>query len=210
VPFSIDNEPYRGRLSVFQFDQMILVAMEQNAKIAPWTHGKTLSGLQRAATELIPHGFSIALSIRELVRQGYLVSAEILLRPLIERAAVLSYLCEHPEKLTLWEAGWPHKSRPNLATMLRTMKRDGPASAGNPDPISQLVKHFNALVHADPAGARHMAAKLADRVIGYSASMSLADPEKCDEICFQAQMYLIVLFCRAIQVFPEALESIVT
>ena len=71
--FTPDNEPYSGRQSVFQFDNMILVAMEQNQKIAPWTHGRDLTPLQRAGTELIPHGFSIALSIRELVRQGYLI-----------------------------------------------------------------------------------------------------------------------------------------
>ena len=107
--FTPDNEPYLGRESVFQFDQMIQAAMEKNAKIGPWTHGRNLTPLQSAATELLPHGFSIALSIRELVRQGYLISAEILLRPLIERAAVISYLCEAPSALPLWEAGWPHK-----------------------------------------------------------------------------------------------------
>jgi hypothetical protein len=95
--------------------------MEQNTKIGPWTHGRTISPLQMAATELIPHGFSIALSIRELVRQAYLISAEILLRPLIERAAVISYLCETPSALPLWEAGWPHKSRPPLYKMLAAM-----------------------------------------------------------------------------------------
>ena len=92
--FTPDNEPYLGRESVFQFDNMILVAMEQNQRIAPWTQGRDLTPLQWAETELIPHGFSIALSIRELVRQGYLISAEILLRPLIERAAVISYLSD--------------------------------------------------------------------------------------------------------------------
>jgi hypothetical protein len=83
VIFTPGNEPYLGRQSVFQFDKMIQTAMEKNAKIAPWTRGRDLTLLQRAGTELLPHGFSIALSIRELVRQGYLISAEILLRPLI-------------------------------------------------------------------------------------------------------------------------------
>jgi hypothetical protein len=102
---------------------MIKAAMEKNAKIGPWTHGRNLTPLQSAATELLPHGFSIALSIRELVRQGYLISAEILLRPLIERAAVISYLCETPSALPLWEAGWPHKSRPPLYKMLAAMRQ---------------------------------------------------------------------------------------
>lgn len=117
------SRTYLGRESVFQFDQMIKAAMEKNAKIGPWTHGRNLTPLQSAATELLPHGFSIALSIRELVRQGYLISAEILLRPLIERAAVISYLCETPSALPLWEAGWPHKSRPPLYKMLAAMRQ---------------------------------------------------------------------------------------
>jgi len=103
--FTPENEPYLGRESVFHFDQMVQAAMEQNDNIGPWTHGRNLNPLQKAASELLPHGFSIALSIRELVRQGHLISAEILLRPLIERAAVISYLCETPSALDLWEAG---------------------------------------------------------------------------------------------------------
>ena len=67
------NEPYLGRQSVFHFDNMISVAMEASAPIAAYTHQANLSRLQKAATEIIPHGFSLALSIRELVRQGYLV-----------------------------------------------------------------------------------------------------------------------------------------
>lgn len=201
--FNPDNEPYLGRESVFQFDQMIQSAMEENAKIGPWTHGRKLTSLQMAATELLPHGFSIALSIRELVRQGYLVSAEILLRPLIERAAVISYLCETPSALNLWEAGWPHKSRPPLKKMLGTMRGKGGVQE-NEDLAKQITQHFNAIVHADPVGARKQATKLEDGCVVYSASKTLHSIEMCDDICFQAVCYLVVLTARAVQIFPEA------
>lgn len=203
--FMPDNEPYLGRESVFQFDQMIISAMELNQKIAPWTHGKVLSPTQRAATELIPHGFSIALSIRELIRQGYLISAEILLRPLIERAAVLSYLCETPNALPLWEAGWPHRSRPPLYKMLAAMKRpqgDKEQKESEED-AKQITEYFNAIVHADPEGSRGQSIQLKHGRRGYTASKTLQDIEKCDVICFQALLYLIILMARAAQTFPE-------
>ncbi len=180
--------------------------MEKNAKIGPWTHGRNLTPLQSAATELLPHGFSIALSIRELVRQGYLISAEILLRPLIERAAVISYLCETPSALPLWEAGWPHKSRPPLYKMLAAIRQTKGSEQENEDIAKQITQHFNAIVHADPQGAATQSINLGQSRRGYSASKSLDDPEKCDDICFQAAMYLIVLTARAVQVFPEAVE----
>lgn len=205
--FTPDNEPYLGRQSVFQFDNMILVAMEQNQKIAPWTHGRDLTPLQRAGTELIPHGFSIALSIRELVRQGYLIGAEILLRPLIERAAVISYLSETPGALPLWGNGWPHKSRPPLHKMLAAMHGNKGTVQENEDLARQVTQHFNSLVHADPQGARYQSIKTGNGLRGYSASKSLSDTEKCDDICFQAAMYLIILTARACEIFSEALRQ---
>jgi hypothetical protein len=162
-----------------------------------------LTLLQRAGTELLPHGFSIALSIRELVRQGYLISAEILLRPLIERAAVISYLCEKPNALPLWAAGWPHKSRPHLFKLLAAMNGEG-CMQENEDMAKQITQYFNAIMHADPLGAQKQMTKLGDGRGGYTASKSLNDPERCDEICYQAAMYLIILMARACQIFPEA------
>ena len=205
--FTPNNEPYLGRESVFHFDQQILAAMEINAKIAPWTQGRNMTPLQCAASELIPHGFSIALSIRELVRQGYLIGAEILLRPLIERAAVVSYLCDTPSALSLWEGGWPHNSRPPLYKMLAAMRGTKGQVDENEELARQITQHFNQLVHADPLGARKQVTKRGDGSGGYTASKSLNDTERCDDICFQAAMYLIVLFARAVQTFPEAMDQ---
>lgn len=86
--FTPGNEPYLGRQSVYQLDKMLPIFIKQQHRIAAWTHGATLSPLQRAASELVPSACSIALSIRELVRQAYLLSALILTRPLMERVAL--------------------------------------------------------------------------------------------------------------------------
>jgi len=204
--FTPDDEPYLGRGSVFQFDQMIQSAMEINAAVGPWTRVRNLSPLQRAATELIPHGFSIALSIRELVRQGYLISAEILLRPLVERVAVISYLCETPSALDLWEAGWPHKTRPPLYRLLAAMRASGETQE-NEEIAREITQRFNALIHADPMGARRQASKSRDGRFGYTASKSLDDAGRCDDICFQCVSYLVILMARTVEIFPDAVEK---
>src|SRR5438874_10366310 len=122
-PDSPIQDPYLGRQSLHQFDILITAGMALNTAVANGTHGRELTRLQRAGCQIIPNGFSIALSIRELLRAGYLFSAEILLRPLIERVAVLSHLIVTGEDaLILWERGWPHKTRPSLKMMLDQIK----------------------------------------------------------------------------------------
>src|SRR5258705_250823 len=105
--FTPDNEPYLGLESVLWFDRIICWSMESNTKVARWTrqNSNILTGLQRAGCQIIPQGVSIALSIRELIRQAYLLSALILVRPLIERAAVVSYLDTHTAAVADWGRG---------------------------------------------------------------------------------------------------------
>src|SRR3989344_9204142 len=97
--------------------------MKCNKLVAKYTfeNSKQLSRLQWAVCQIIPQGISISLSIRELIRQAYLFSALILIRPLIERDAIISYLNIHPEKVDLWEKGWIHGSRPSLAELQKEM-----------------------------------------------------------------------------------------
>jgi hypothetical protein len=90
--YTPDNEPYLGRETVFAFDNAIIASLNANEHIAPYTYKIEKSDLQLAACQIIPQGISIALSIRELVRQGYLFGALVLTRSLIERAAIILYL----------------------------------------------------------------------------------------------------------------------
>jgi len=64
------------------------------------------------------------LSIRELVRQGYLFGALVLIRSLIERATTIMYLHHNPEKIKIWKGGWKHKERPSLHDMLNSIDKD--------------------------------------------------------------------------------------
>lgn len=203
VIFTPDNEPYLGRELLYHFDQVIISAMEVNRHAASRSTG-TLSRLQRAACQVIPQGFSIALSIRELIRQGYLLSAEILLRPFVERVATISYLCDNPKSVSLWEEGWPHRKRPPLAEMLAAMRGAKSSSPEETEVIARtLVDRFNSMVHGDPLSALENTRTSSAGTLEYLSSKNTANPEKCDSICTFATMFLIVLMARATQVFSD-------
>jgi len=196
------NEPYLGRGSVFQFDKVIMACLEANAEVAVYTHRAELSDLQTAACQIIPQGINLALTIRELVRQGYLFGALVLLRPLIERSAIMSYLNANPDEVKLWQSGWQFRERPSLSKMLETMN-------GRADVVSakQLCEFFGHIVHGDPVGSQWNLVRLGDGGLGYSVGKVINAPDLCDFVCFQAYCYLIVLMGIMAACFPLVSRS---
>ena len=70
---------------------------------------------------------------------------------------------------------------------------------------SQVIcSHFNHIVHGDPMGASHGVMPLGDDRHGFSPSKQLKNPELCDDICFQAACYLIVVMARMSHIFSDA------
>jgi hypothetical protein len=108
------NKPYLGRDILLAFDKSIPPALEIHMRVAERTFRSELNPLQVAATEIIPQGVSIALSIRELVRQAYLYSAGILIRPLLERVGTIRYLQHKAGAVELWRSGCCTTQRPAL------------------------------------------------------------------------------------------------
>ncbi len=187
------NEPYLGRESLFQFDKIILLYLEKDADIAKFTHTASLTDLQKAACQIIPQGVNLALTIRELIQQGYLFGALVLMRSLIERAATISYLFRKPAKLTLLQSGWNYNGkdrRPSLKELVEVM---GPNFPGDATIAQRVVDLFNHITHGDPIGATWNLIHLSDGALGYSVSKVVDDPDLCDFICFQSLCYLIVL-----------------
>lgn len=204
-PASPIQDPYLGRQSLYRFDVLISAAMALNTTVAGWTHGKELTSLQRAACQIIPNGFSIALSIRELVRGGYLFSAEILLRPLVERVAVISYLMtKDSSAIHLWEEGWPHKTRPPLKTMLDAVSEydEIPADWDVRQDAKEMIDRFNSVIHADPAGLDTNIGTTTTGVVGYLSGANVSDPVRCDIICDRATFYMSLLMKKAVENFP--------
>ena len=97
--FTPDNEPYLGLETLQAFDNAIVACLKLNSQIAPLTHDIQQNDIQRAACQLIPAGINLALSLRELLRQGYLYGAAVMIRPLAERAVTILYLKHYPDKL---------------------------------------------------------------------------------------------------------------
>jgi hypothetical protein len=134
----------------------------------------------------------------------------MLLRPLIERVATISYLVETPGALELWEQGWPYSRRPKLPDLLVSMKI-GQLPLARSDPAfaeaRTISSYYNALVHGDPLSAQENIVTQEGREATYSVSKDLDSPEKADNLATHGAMYLIVLLARGAQIFPEAIAA---
>ncbi len=202
VVFTPDNEPYLGRTLLFHLDQIICSAMEQNAATAPTSHGRALTDHQRMACQVIPQALSIALSIRELVRQGYLFGAHVLIRALVERAAILLYLHLYPGEIACWDRGWTHQDAPGLAKMFEAIqakwKRTPSVRGGD------LTASMNSLLHGKPDSAPWNLISLGESGIGHAVSKILDRPELCDDLCANLIPWIAVIQGMMAAYFPAA------
>lgn len=201
VIFTPDNEPYLGRELLFHFDQLICSAMEQNATTAPTTHGKALTDHQRMASQVIAQALSITLSIRELVRQGYLFGAHVLLRALVERSAILLYIHLHPEEIEKWNRGWHQQDNvPGLAKMFDVIQRK--LNHDSPVRGKELTSAMNSLLHAKPDSAPWNTVSISGNEVGHAVSKILNRPELCDDLCANIIPWLAVIQSMMAAYFP--------
>ncbi|MFZ0006949.1 MAG: hypothetical protein WAK94_01775 [Steroidobacteraceae bacterium] len=196
------NEPYLGQPHLVAFDKAIPPALRLNLEVAQRTFVKPLAPLQIAATEIIPQGISIALSIRELIRQAYLYSAAILIRPLIERAGTIHYLRAHPQAVTAWRDGWPRRSQPSFEELLSGMHPAAPTDAQE-----SFRTMLHKLVHSDPAGSVFNMFDRPDGVPVFSCGKMLNQVQVCNLISIAGRHYLERLVAIASEIFPPASES---
>ncbi len=187
VVFTPDNEPYLGRELLLAFDQLIAACMEFNAECAPKSHNVVLTDFQNAACILIPQVISLALSIRELIRQGYVFGAKVLVRPFVERAVTLYYLHTYPGDLGIWDDGWDYKKRPSLYTMLERIRVK--ASANSPQFPKDVTFEWNSATHGDPFSSRWNLA-IFDGVISHPVSKNLRAGNVVDEVCAEVIPWL--------------------
>jgi hypothetical protein len=203
--FTPDNEPYLGLADLQAFDETIVILMEQHNCIGPWTRIHRLNDLQKAASQLAPQASSLLLALRELIRQGYLLPAAVLLRPALERIATLSWLCDHPSEVHRWQAGWLHGQRPSLAQRMTAMYESHiPDTARAAD---QVRNSFNGLIHGDPTSANMGAVLLDDGKAAFTVSKDLFSPARASDLAAQGAMYAIVLTARCGQCFPSLTQK---
>jgi hypothetical protein len=205
VVFTPSTEPYLGRNLLFHFDQMISSAMQQNSVTAPTTHRCPLTNHQQMACQVIPQALSIALSIRELIRQGYLFSGHVLLRALVERATILLYLHLYPDKIGCWNRGWSHKEAPSLARMIDDIH----AKQGSELPVrgSDVTASMNSLLHAKPDSAPWNLISMNEGQVGHAVSKILNRPELCDDLCANVIPWIAVVQGMMAAYFPNEPEK---
>jgi hypothetical protein len=153
------------------------------------THGRPLSQLQRALCILVPQTISLALSVRELIRQGYLFGAKVLVRPLTERAVTILYLFKNPDALQIWDGGWKYNKRPKLQEMVEYLNQEllQQDAMGIP---KGFARELNSATHGDPFSAQWNVLLNEDSIPVHPVSKNLSSPQLADEICLDVIPWL--------------------
>lgn len=154
--------------------------------------------IQGVATQIVPAAASVAFSIRVMIREGYLVSALILIRPLIERVATLCYLIENEQAIVLWREGWPHRTRPSLKARLDAVVPGAPRVLL--DRLSEAVSSYNAMVHGDPEAAQQSLTYAPDGV-EYVTDRDYRAPGRAAGIAVETGVAVAILIARTKDIF---------
>lgn len=182
------NEPYLGRELLFQFDKLICSCLELNSKCAPASHVRSLSRFQHALCMLVPQTITLALSIRELIRQGYLFGAKVLVRPLTERAVTILYLSKNSNALQIWDDGWKYNKRPKLQEMVEYLNKE--LLQGAFASLKGFTHELNSATHGDPLSAQWNVVLRDDGAPVFPVSKNLSSPQLADEICAEVIPWL--------------------
>jgi Family of unknown function (DUF5677) len=198
--FTPDNEPYLGLKSLLVFDQLICSCLELNSQCATASHRVNLSDFQKALCILAPQTISLALSIRELIRQGYLFGAKVLLRPFVERSVTMLYLFHNEEGLKIWNDGWNYNKRPKLPQMFENLNEK--LLGGAYPSVKGFTADFNSATHGDPLSARWNIV-VRDHVPVFLPSKNVESPQLADEICAETIPWLASTMGMMSAGFPE-------
>ncbi len=204
--FTPGNEPYLGRELLFQFDNLICSCLELNSKCAPTSHGRSLSRFQRALCILVPQTITLALSIRELIRQGYLFGAKVLVRPLTERAVTIVYLSKNPAALQIWDDGWKYNKRPKLQQMVEYLNKE--LLQGRYESLKGFAHELNSATHGDPLSAQWNVILREDGVPVFPVSKNLSSPQLADEICAEVIPWLAATMGIMSSAFGQEPEAV--
>ena len=201
--FLPENEPYLGSEFLKEFDITISRSLAVHGKLGPRTFASDLTPLQIATTEIVPQGVSIALSMRELIRQAYLYSAAILMRPLVERTGMVYYLVGKPAAVQAWHDGWPRKSQPSFDELLELVM-----PANSDEERKDTRELLNKLIHSDPRSSALNSTTRPDGRLGSAVGKELNEPTKADAISAFATRCLIRLTNISIKVLGVPSEQV--
>ena len=147
--YSSPGPYYVDRASVQALDETLARIRSNLPDDAPsQVRPDELTSIDAASLIVLYSATGIAFAIKRLCQCGYLLAAELLLRPLLERIAVQYFLRQQGIRgLTQWLNG----SRPSISKSLRQIVgRPEDESIG--EAVSGGWEYFNKLFHADPLG----------------------------------------------------------
>ena len=196
--FTPGNEPYLGGPHLKAFDDLIIASMDVARLTSDATRSPDLTDLQRAAIQIVPQGFSLALSVRELIRQSYLFGSLTLLRPLAERSFTILYLRLNSDALSLWTAGWHYRKRPTLARMIEEIGGHKFPGVGR-----EMTSKLNSVTHGDPDAAKWNIAFNTDGDALAPMGKVLTRPDLAESVSLDAATYLSMLVSETCTVFPK-------
>ncbi|MCW6550165.1 hypothetical protein NFB56_15065 [Yersinia ruckeri] len=206
IIFTPDNEPYLGRELLNCLDIQIISALKQSSDISSNYNDSTLDNYQCMANQVISQSISLVLSIRELIRQGYLFGGHVLNRSLIERVTILLYLHLHPEHIEKWDQGWVGGrgggKAPSLGFMFTAIQKKldrQPVVPGH-----ELTNILNSLVHGKPDSAPWNLVSLGGNKAVHAVSKILQRPELCDELCVNVIPQLCIISSMMTAYFPNS------
>ena len=202
VTYTPDDEPYLGRELLFHFDEMISSCLESSNYFSKVSHELRLAEAQKMASQVIPQCINISLSIRELIRQGYLFGAHVLKRSLIERVIILLYLHTFPQKINLWVDGWQYRKAPSLAKMMDEINQHGDFYLDVKG--YEITASLNSLVHGKPDSAFWGMVIMEDGNMGNAPSKMINSPDLCDELCAEIIPWLVVINAMMYAYFPDS------
>ncbi|MEX8493248.1 hypothetical protein [Sphaerotilus sp.] len=182
-------------------DVLISVTIEQNSSTRESTHDTDHSDQQKMAIQVSSQAISISLSIRELIRQGYLFGAHVLLRPLVERSMILLYIYEYPADIKHWNNGWEQGKAPGLPKMIDRIAAKG---TGTPEiKGSEMLRSMNSLMHSKPDSAYYNLVPAGEDRVGFASSKILNRPELCDSLCADVIPQLAIVGAMLNHYFPK-------
>jgi hypothetical protein len=190
------------------FDELVLAL---DKYVARSRKDLSIGGKDRNHTALcflLPDIFHTALSIRCLIANGLLPSAEALLRSLVEKVGMLVYLCEDEtsQRAALWLEGWKGTSPPSYSTLLHQLKRrvDRESPPIETDFILTLTE-LHVVVHPRIQGAlRNLrpSSKLGHVVL--DPGPHYKDPVYCEQISVKATIFVSLCLNEAEKVFKDS------
>lgn len=207
-------DPYLGMRSLYDLDLFIPTLCEVNLSVAKWTQANKskMNELQNACSCIMPNAIQISLSIRELIKSGYLFSAKILLRSLLERILVISVFQKKPEKIKKWLESKGTDNRPSYNEMLDYVDEFQRFHEAENIDIKSLMKEYikdlHSVVHTDVFGLGQNTMKSPEGDIRYLSGADHNNPQFADEICLRTWTSMAMLLNRIMQVFLKYREKL--